>query len=83
MLQEAIQKDGIDRSQYVKGPLTWSEFVRVGDKTCNIAKSDIAPLPIPQLQVQVVINHFCKFFSQTSNFIERDIDLVTGGHYNE
>ena len=80
MLQEAIQKDGIDRSQYVKGPLTWSEFVRVGDKTCNIAKSDIAPLPIPQLQVQVVINHFYRNFI---NFIERDIDLVTGGHYNE
>ena len=61
MLQEAIQKDGIDRSQYVKGPLTWSEFVRVGDKTCNISKSDIAPLPIPQLQAQVEIH--CKVTS--------------------
>ena len=50
MLQEAIQKDGMDRSQYVKGPLTWSEFVRVGDKTCNITKADIGPLPIPQIQ---------------------------------
>ena len=50
MLQDAIQKDNIDRSQHVKGPLTWSEFVRVGDKGSYVPRSDLGPLPVPQIQ---------------------------------
>ena len=53
MLQDAIQKQSsISQSsslQNVKGPLTWSEFVRVGNK--DHFKADLAPLPVPRVQV--------------------------------
>ena len=53
MLQDAIQKEGSVQSsssgQNVKGPLTWSEFVRVGNK--DHFKADLAPLPVPRVQL--------------------------------
>ena len=47
MLRDAIQKDG----RNVKGPLTWSEFVRVGDNRLFNKATDLPPLPVPQIQL--------------------------------
>lgn len=73
MLQDAIQKKDITRacadSQLVKGPLTWSDFVRAGNKSAGF--SDLEPMPVPQLQFTSSDNDFVRVSPSSLQFMDK------------
>ena len=73
MLQDAIQKKDITRqltdSQLVKGPLTWSDFVRAGNKMS--VRSDFEPMPVPQLQFTSNDNDFVRVAPSSLQFMDK------------
>ena len=73
MLQDAIQKKDLTRAvsdgQIVKGPLTWSDFVRSGNK--NAGFSDIEPMPVPQLQLSSGDNDVVRMGPSSLQFMDK------------
>ena len=74
MLQEAVQKRDVTRapltdSQLVKGPLTWADFIRAGNKSAGF--SDCQPMAVPQLQLHSVDNDTVHVAPSSLQFMDK------------